>query len=131
MGPLPVVKESPIADANGWVEVNKGTMQHTRFSNVFAIGDCSNVPTSKTAAAVAGQSGVLLDSLYRVIKGGKPVEQVKSYFTLMYILTAIDTSFKIQTHNYLFYYYRHELLGKSYQTILNFYIKKLPHLSNY
>lgn len=76
MGPLPVIKESPIADANGWVEVNKGTMQHMCFSNVFAIGDCSSVPTSKTAAAVAGQSGVLLDSLHRVIKGQKPVEQV-------------------------------------------------------
>lgn len=76
MGPLPVIKDSPIADANGWVEVNKGTMQHTRYPNVFAIGDCSNVPTSKTAAAVAGQSGVLLDSLHQVIKGGKPVEQV-------------------------------------------------------
>ena len=76
MGPLPAIKDSPIADANGWVEVNKGTMQHTRYPNVFAIGDCSNVPTSKTAAAVAGQSGVLLDSLHHVIKGEKPVEQV-------------------------------------------------------
>ena len=79
MGPLPVIKESLIADANGWVDVNKGTMQHARFSNVFAIGDCTNVPTSKTAAAVAGQSSVLLDSLHRVMKGGKPVEQVLHY----------------------------------------------------
>lgn len=79
MGPLPVVKDSPIADVNGWVEVNKGTMQHTRYPNVFAIGDCSNVPTSKTAAAVAGQSGVLLDSLHCVIKGEKPVEQYDGY----------------------------------------------------
>ena len=74
MGPLPVIKDSPIADANGWVDVNKWTLQHTHYPNVFAIGDCSNVPTSKTAAAVAGQSCVLLDNLHRVIKGRRPVE---------------------------------------------------------
>ena len=45
-----------------WVDVNKTTLKHMRFPNVFAIGDYSNVPTSKTAAAVTGQSGVLLKS---------------------------------------------------------------------
>ena len=95
MGPLPVIKESPVADANGWVEVNKGTLQHTRFSNVFAIGDCSNVPTSKTAAAVAGQSGVLLDSLHRVMKGEKPVEQVSHYSSEIF---AVLFTSKINTH---------------------------------
>ena len=89
MGPLPAIKNSSIADANGWVEVNKGTMQHTRYPNVFAIGDCSNVPTSKTAAAVAGQSGVLLDSLHRVIKGERPVEQVNPVIHLCRFLYLI------------------------------------------
>lgn len=36
----------------GFVEVNKDTLQHVKFPNVFAIGDCSNTPNSKTAAAV-------------------------------------------------------------------------------
>lgn len=35
----------------GFVEVNKDTMQHLKYSNVFAIGDCSSSPNSKTAAA--------------------------------------------------------------------------------
>ncbi len=33
-----VVKKSPLADAAGWVEVDKHTTRHTRFPNVFAIG---------------------------------------------------------------------------------------------
>lgn len=35
----------------GFVEVDKSTMQHIKYKNVFAIGDCSDSPNSKTAAA--------------------------------------------------------------------------------
>ena len=34
-------------------------VQLFRYPNVFGLGDCTNLPTSKTAAAVAGQFGVL------------------------------------------------------------------------
>lgn len=36
----------------GFVDVNKDTMQSTKFDNVFAIGDCASSPNSKTCAAV-------------------------------------------------------------------------------
>lgn len=36
----------------GFVEVNKETLRHVRYPNVFALGDCSDIPCSKTAAAV-------------------------------------------------------------------------------
>lgn len=35
----------------GFVDVNKSTMQHVKYKNVFAIGDCSGSPNSKTAAS--------------------------------------------------------------------------------
>lgn len=52
------IKNSPLSDAAnpyGYVEVNKNTMQHSRFSNVFALGDCTNAPCSKTGAAIRKQ----------------------------------------------------------------------------
>lgn len=49
MGPLDVVKESTLSDSEGWVDVNPTTLQHKSYSNVFALGDASNVPTSKQA----------------------------------------------------------------------------------
>lgn len=52
MSPPDVLKTSPVADAAGWVDVDKETLQHKRYPNVFGIGDCTNLPTSKTAAAV-------------------------------------------------------------------------------
>ena len=30
-----------------------------RYPNIFGIGDCTSVPTAKTAAAVAGQLGIM------------------------------------------------------------------------
>ena len=73
MGPLEVVKNSPIADQAGWVAVDQGTMRHTNpeYGNVWALGDCSSLPTSKTAAAVIAQTPVLTENLFSVVDTGK------------------------------------------------------------
>lgn len=56
MGTAPeLAKCRDLVNEAGFVEVNQSTMQHIRYNNVFAIGDCSNSPNSKTAAA-AGNS---------------------------------------------------------------------------
>lgn len=47
-----IIKSSTLANAAGWVDVDKYTLQHPKFLNVFPIGDCSGLPTSKTGAAV-------------------------------------------------------------------------------
>lgn len=52
MGPSSVVKDSPLADQVGWLDLNKDTLQHNKYPNVFGIGDCTNLPTAKTGAAV-------------------------------------------------------------------------------
>jgi sulfide:quinone oxidoreductase len=53
-----VVAHSPLAieGPGGWVEVNKDTCQHKRFADVFALGDVSSLPTSKSLAAIRGQA---------------------------------------------------------------------------
>lgn len=52
MGPSSVVQASPLANEGGWLDLDKDTLQHTRYPNVFGIGDCTSLPTAKTAAAV-------------------------------------------------------------------------------
>ncbi len=63
------IKESPLSDEEGWVDVNKDTLQHNRYENVFGIGDCSSLPTSKTAAAIRKQTPVLVNNLLSKING--------------------------------------------------------------
>jgi sulfide:quinone oxidoreductase len=62
-----VVKQSPLADAAGFVEVSKATLQHVRFANVFSLGDASSLPTSRTGAAVRAQAPVLVANLLAAI----------------------------------------------------------------
>lgn len=72
MGPLDFIKNSPVADAAGWVDVNPATLQHVKpeFNNIFAVGDCSSLPTSKTAAAITSQVPVLTENLFSLMDSG-------------------------------------------------------------
>lgn len=63
------IKKSPLAGETGWVDVNKSTMQHVRYPNVFSLGDASSLPTSKTAAAVRAQAPILVANLLGAMKG--------------------------------------------------------------
>jgi sulfide:quinone oxidoreductase len=65
------IKNSPLADdANpfGYVEINKHTMQHVKYSNVFALGDCTNAPCSKTGAAIRKQAPVVVSNVLSYLK---------------------------------------------------------------
>eukprot|EP00303_Exanthemachrysis_gayraliae_P003559 CAMPEP_0206012320 /NCGR_PEP_ID=MMETSP1464-20131121/14644_1 /ASSEMBLY_ACC=CAM_ASM_001124 /TAXON_ID=119497 /ORGANISM="Exanthemachrysis gayraliae, Strain RCC1523" /LENGTH=417 /DNA_ID=CAMNT_0053386001 /DNA_START=31 /DNA_END=1285 /DNA_ORIENTATION=+ len=73
------IKKSPLADATGYIEVDKGTLRHVRYGNVWAIGDSSNLPTSKTAAAVCAQAPVLAHNLTAVVSGKQPTAQYDGY----------------------------------------------------
>lgn len=54
------IAQSSLADKEGWVEVDKHTLRDTRFANVFGLGDCSNLPTSNTVAAIRKQAPVVV-----------------------------------------------------------------------
>lgn len=63
MGPPDFLRQSSLADANGWVDVDPATLRHRRYENVFALGDCSNLPTSKTGAAIRKQAPVVVTNV--------------------------------------------------------------------
>lgn len=57
------IRVSPLADAAGWVDVDPGTLRHKQFANIFALGDVSNTPNAKTAAAARKQAPVVAHNL--------------------------------------------------------------------
>lgn len=63
------IKASPLASDAGWVDVDKHTLQHTQYGNVFSLGDCSSLPCSKTGAAVRKQAPVLASNLMAFRRG--------------------------------------------------------------
>ncbi|MDY0309398.1 MAG: FAD/NAD(P)-binding oxidoreductase [Castellaniella sp.] len=68
--PLPWSADAqPAWAAEGWMEVDRGTLRHTRYPNVFGVGDIAGVPKGKTAASVKWQVPVAVDHLVAQIQG--------------------------------------------------------------
>ncbi len=63
------IKRSPLANEAGWVEVDPATLQHTRFPNVFGLGDAAATTNAKTAAAVRLQAPVVVRNLLSQVDG--------------------------------------------------------------
>ena len=57
------LRNSPLADENGFCKVNEKTLQHPDYPNVFALGDACSSPNAKTAAAVRKQIVVVAENL--------------------------------------------------------------------
>ncbi|WP_144554472.1 FAD/NAD(P)-binding oxidoreductase [Bacillus sp. X1(2014)] len=73
------IKNSPLAASNGWLNVDKNTLMHQCFDNVFGIGDCTNLPTSKTGAAIRQQAPVLVKNLLLRMRAKPLVHQYDGY----------------------------------------------------
>jgi sulfide:quinone oxidoreductase len=64
-------KEGPMA-AGGWLEVDKSTLRHRRYPNVFGVGDSNGTPRGKTAATVKKSVPIVAQHLVEVIAGREP-----------------------------------------------------------
>ena len=77
--PHKFLSEAGLTNEQGYVDVNKFTMQHNKFENVWSLGDASSLPTSKTAAAVMTQTPILLKNLIQALDGRKPTGAYNGY----------------------------------------------------
>lgn len=73
------VKNSPLSNEQGWVDVDKYTTKHNKYSNIFSIGDASSLPNSKTGAAVRKQGPVLVAHLLAEVDGKKSEATYNGY----------------------------------------------------
>lgn len=87
MGPPRFLAQSPLADAEGWIDVDPGTLRHARYPEVFALGDSSNLPTSKTAAAIRKQAPVVARNLLAA-RRGQPMPAIYDGYTSCPLVTG-------------------------------------------
>ena len=73
------IKRSTLANAAGWVDVDPATMRHTRYANVFSLGDACSTPNAKTAAAVRQQAPVVVRNLLAGLDGRVPAAAYDGY----------------------------------------------------
>jgi len=62
------IRQSPLADATGWCEVNPHSLQHLRYPHIFGLGDVCGTTNAKTAAAVRKQIVVVAENLLALRK---------------------------------------------------------------
>jgi len=63
------VANSELAGPGGWLEVDQFSLRHTRFDNVWGLGDAMNTPNAKTMAAVRKQVPVVAENIVAALKG--------------------------------------------------------------
>jgi len=73
------IKKSPLADAGGWIDVHKNTLQHVKYANVFGLGDATNTPNAKTAAAVRKQVPFVVDNILKLKNNAALIEGYDGY----------------------------------------------------
>ena len=65
--------------AGNWISLTRETLQHSKFKNIFAIGDVCGFAAGKTGASIRKMYSVLAQNLADVIKGREPSARYGGY----------------------------------------------------
>ena len=60
------IRDSELSDAAGWLDVDPATLQHTRYPNIWGVGDVLNTANAKTMAAARKQAPVVAQNVANV-----------------------------------------------------------------
>lgn len=85
MSPVEAVRESNLVweegPEKGWLEVDKFTLQHRRYKNIFGIGDVCGIPMGKTGGSARHHAPIVARNLISVM-GDKPLEEKFDGYTV-------------------------------------------------
>ena len=67
--PPEFIRQSPLADKAGWLDVDPQTLRHANYPTVWGLGDVINTANAKTMAAVRKQAPVVAHNISQALKG--------------------------------------------------------------
>ncbi|MEQ1534537.1 MAG: FAD/NAD(P)-binding oxidoreductase [Burkholderiaceae bacterium] len=70
------VKNSKLADAAGFMDIDSKTLRHKTYAGVYALGDVGNTPNSKTAAAARKQAPVVAHNVCNDLFSSKQADAI-------------------------------------------------------
>ena len=71
--------ESDLVNKEGWLDVDKHTLQHKKYKNIFGIGDTCGVPMGKTGGSARNQGIVLTQNILDVIQNKRTSKKYDGY----------------------------------------------------
>ena len=82
------VRNSDLVNEAGWLDVDKHSMQHNKYPNVFGLGDVAALPTAKTGAAVRKQVPVVVDNITKMMEENKKGDMAYNGYSSCPLITA-------------------------------------------
>ncbi len=64
-----VVEDSGLGDRGGWLPTDKHTLRTKAHPDIFGLGDCTDVPVSKSGAAAHFEAKVVAESIVADLRG--------------------------------------------------------------
>jgi sulfide:quinone oxidoreductase len=71
-----VIEASKLGDERGWIPVDKNTLKHTQFDHIWAIGDATSIPISKSGSVAHYEASVAAAEIVAAVKGEAPPAHV-------------------------------------------------------
>jgi sulfide:quinone oxidoreductase len=91
-----VIEDSGLGDERGWVPVDKNTLKHTKFEHVWAIGDTTNIPISKSGSVAHYEASVVADAITAEVRGEPPPKHVYDGKVMCFLETGHGQATTIQ-----------------------------------
>jgi sulfide:quinone oxidoreductase len=67
-----VVMDSGLGDAGGWVPTDRNTLAHTQHERIFAIGDATDLPISKSGSTAHFEAPIVASRIASFVRGTAP-----------------------------------------------------------
>lgn len=67
-----VVMDSGLGDAGGWIPTDRNTLSHRQHERIFAIGDATDLPISKSGSTAHFEAPVVASRIASFIRGTAP-----------------------------------------------------------
>jgi len=83
-----VIEKSGIGDEEGWIPTDKYTLNIKGHDDAYAIGDATNIPTSKAGSVADFEAAVVVSRIVDDLQGVKP-NKVYDGRTICFLVTGI------------------------------------------
>jgi sulfide:quinone oxidoreductase len=64
-----VIEDSGIGDERGWIPVDRNTLKHVRFDHIWAVGDATDIPITKSGSVAHYEASVAADAIVAEARG--------------------------------------------------------------
>ena len=64
-----IIEDSGLGDARGWVPVDKETLRHRTAERIWALGDATDIPISKSGSVAHYEAPIVADQIAALAKG--------------------------------------------------------------